>query len=226
MRAVRIKRRLRQADVARLARVSTATISRIERGHFGRLSWSTIERVAAALEIRLDLVARWRGGDLDRLVNSKHAGLHESVARAFARMPAWQARPEVSFSIYGERGVVDVLAWHAERRALLVIELKTSIVDINDLMGTIDRKRRLGRTIAASQGWEAAEVSAWVILRESRTNRRAIADHRAVLRAALPADGRQMRRWLAAPSGSIAALSYWVVGEGSRGGGPTRRVSA
>ena len=43
--------------------------------------------------------------------------------------------PEVSFSIYGERGVIDILAWHPGRRALLIIELKTDIVDVNELVG-------------------------------------------------------------------------------------------
>lgn len=35
--------------------------------------------------------------------------------------------PEVSFSIYGQRGVIDILAWHAATRSLLVIELKTEM---------------------------------------------------------------------------------------------------
>ena len=51
----------------------------------------------------------------------------------------------MSFSIFGERGVIDVAAWNAEHRALLVIELKTDIVDVNELVGTFDRKVRLGR---------------------------------------------------------------------------------
>ena len=134
-------------------------------------------------------------------------------------MPAWVIRPEVSFSIYGERGVVDVLAWHPERRAVLAIELKTELVDVNELMGNLDRKRRLSRTIARDLGWDAAEASAWVIVAESRTNRRRIAAHEAVLRTAFPADGPAMRRWLRAPVGAIAGLSTW-----SGNGGSTKRV--
>lgn len=223
-RAVRIRRKLRQVDVARMADVSSATISRTERGHFELLSLATVERVFSVLDIRLELVPRWRGGDLDRLMNAGHGALHESVARAFAQMPAWEARPEVSFSIYGERGVVDVLAWHAERRAVLVIELKTELVDINELMGTLDRKRRLGPAIAREFGWNAAATSAWVIVAESRTNRRRIAAHQAVLRAAFPAEGPAMRRWLEAPIGPIAALSTWSGPAGSRARSSPKRV--
>lgn len=224
VRAVRLRRHLRQDDLARLTGLSTATISRIEHGHFDRLSIATVERVAGTLEIRLDLVARWRGGDLDRLVNARHSALHELVARWFTRMPAWAVRPEISFSIYGERGVIDVLSWHADRRAILAIELKTELVDINELMGTLDRKRRLSRTIARDLGWDAAEASAWVIVAESRTNRRRIAAHEAVLRTAFPADGPAMRRWLHDPEGPIAGLSTWPGNPGAVR--RVRRVSA
>jgi transcriptional regulator with XRE-family HTH domain len=223
-RAVRIRRRLRQVDVARMAAVSPTTISRLERGHFGYLSQTTLRRVAGPLDIRLELVARWRGGDLDRLVNARHSALHESVAGAFAARPGWEVRPEVSFAIYGERGIVDILAWHATRRALLVIELKTEIVDVNELMGTIDRKRRLAPSIARDLGWTPASVSVWVVVAEGRTNRRRITEHRAVLRAALPADGAAMDAWLDAPSTSIAALSMWPVARLRSSLAPTKRV--
>jgi hypothetical protein len=42
-------------------------VSLIERGHLDTLSLRTMRRVAAVLDVRLDLVARWRGGELDRL---------------------------------------------------------------------------------------------------------------------------------------------------------------
>ena len=85
--------------------------------------------------MRVELVARWRGGDLDRMVNARHAALHEAVALLFARHSGWTTAPEVSFSIYGERGAIDVLAWHAARRALLVVELKSEIVDVQGMLG-------------------------------------------------------------------------------------------
>ena len=125
-------------------------------------------------------------------------------------LPAWVLAPEVSFSIYGERGVIDILAWHPGRRALLVIELKTDIADVNELAGTVDRKRRLAAAIARERGWDPLTVSAWIIVAPSRTNRRRIAAHRAMLRAGFPMDGRAIRAWLRDPSeGAMAALSMW-----------------
>jgi hypothetical protein len=124
-------------------------------------------------------------------------------------VPEWALAPEVSYSIYGERGVIDILAWHPGRRALLIIELKTDIVDVNDLVGSADRRKRLARTIAAERGWEPASVSVWVIVASSRTNRRRIAEHRALLRTAFPSDGRTVLGWLRNPDRAVSALSMW-----------------
>ena len=219
-----VRRRLgwRQSDVAGKARVSQPTVSRIERGHVGTLTTGTLRRVAAVLDIRLDLTPRWRAGDLDRLINAGHSALHEDVAGRFAReLSDWIAAPEVSFSIYGERGTIDILAWQPVLRSLLVIELKTDIVDVNELLGTIDRKRRLAAQVARDRGWDAGATSTWLIVADDRTNRRRVEQHRTVLRAAFPADGRTMRGWLRQPAGTIAALSMWPLPD-SRGGARQR----
>jgi hypothetical protein len=134
--------------------------------------------------------------------------MHEAMARMLSALDGWLADPEVSFSIYGERGVIDILAWHAPTRTLLVVELKTELVDVNDLMGSCDRKRRLAIEIARQRGWDPSSVSTWVLLADSRTNRRALAHHASVLRAKFPVDGRGVRRWLGRPTGPINGLSF------------------
>jgi len=206
-RAVRIRRGWRQVDVALAAKVSQAMISRIERGHLRHVSLAVVLRLAETLEIRIDVVPRWRGGDLDRMLNAGHAALHQGAARMFAGTP-WLLAPETTFSFYGERGVVDILAFHSATGALLVIELKTDLVDIQQLMAAVDRYRRLAPRIARERGWHVRSVSVWAVLRDTKTNRRRVADHAAVLRVAFPSDGRSMRRWLHAPDGPQAALSF------------------
>jgi transcriptional regulator with XRE-family HTH domain len=57
-RAVRRRRGLRQLDVATAAGVSDSAVSLIERGHSDTLSFRTLERVAATLDIRLDVAGR------------------------------------------------------------------------------------------------------------------------------------------------------------------------
>jgi HTH-type transcriptional regulator / antitoxin HipB len=224
IRAIRVRRGWRQADLAAKAGVSPATISRLERGHPGSLTLDLIRRVSAALDVRVDLVPRWRAGDLDRLLNAKHSQLHELVARWFAsELPAWVIAPEVSYAIYGERGVVDIVAWHPSRRAILVIELKTDIVDVNQLIGKVHEKARLIRQIVLDRGWDPLTASTWVIVGAGRTNRARLAQHRVVLRAAFPTDARRMRVWLGDPSGPVAALSMWT-DRAARPLAPSRRV--
>jgi transcriptional regulator with XRE-family HTH domain len=228
VRTVRQRLGWRQADLAARARVSPTLVSRIERGQCGSVQLDRVRDVADALGVRTDLSAWWRGGDLDRMLNARHSELHESVARYFAaRHPTWELFPEVSFSLWGERGVIDILVWHPGRRALLVIELKTDIADVNELVGVVDRKRRLARTVAADRGWDPKTISVWVIVADGRTNRRRVTAHRAMLRNAFSADGRRMSGWLARPLGAVAALSYWREAGSERSGRaahPVRRV--
>ncbi len=223
IRAVRIKRGWTQQRLAEAGGLSRTTISRLERGHPGTFSLDVIRRLAGALDIRVDLIARWRG-DLDRLLNAKHSELHELVARWFAKeLPAWVLAPEVSYAIYGERGVVDIVAWHPGRRAILVIELKTDIVDVNQLIGKVGEKARLIRQIVRDRGWDPLTVSTWVIVAAGRTNRARLAAHQAVLRAAFPSDGRAIRVWLSDPVGQMSTLSVWS-DRVARPLAPTRRV--
>jgi transcriptional regulator with XRE-family HTH domain len=207
VRTVRIRKGLRQADVAAGAHVSIATVSRIERGNLESASVGVVVRIAAVLEIRLDWMPRWRGGELDRMLNTGHAAMHEAAARDLAGS-AWLTAAETTFAIYGERGIIDILAFHPDRRALLVIELKTDIVDVQGLIGAVDRYRRLAPRIARERGWISTSVSCWVLLRDSPSNHRRLAAHATVLRNAFPADGRRMRSWLRSPDAPIAALSF------------------
>src|SRR6185503_16120946 len=78
-RAVRRRRGWTQAQVGAASRVSQSTVSRLERGHVSTLSLAAIERAAAALDMRVELRARWRGGELDRLLDRDHAALGGSV---------------------------------------------------------------------------------------------------------------------------------------------------
>jgi hypothetical protein len=136
--------------------------------------------------------------------------MHESLARYLAGCGGWTWAHEVTFAIYGERGVIDILAWHATSRSLLIIELKSTLADPQDLVAVMDRRRRLAHRIAADRGWRAASVSGWVILLDTRTNRRRVAAHSALLRSAFPADGHVIRSWLRNPSGAVASLSFWA----------------
>ena len=61
--------------------------------------------------------------------------------------------PEVSFSVGGERGSVDVLAWHPGAGIALVVEVKSVVPDLQATLHGLDRKARIGPTLARDRGW-------------------------------------------------------------------------
>jgi transcriptional regulator with XRE-family HTH domain len=210
VRVTRIRLRWRQRDLAEKAGVSPTQVWRVEHGRLSELTIATVRRICAELEVSVDLQPRGRGSDLDRMVNARHSALHEAIVRTIKRQfPRWEIASEVSFNIWGERGVIDVLLWHPGRRALLIIELKTELVDPGELMATMDIRHRLAREIVAARGWRPATVSTWVIVARSRTNERRLASFRTMLRSAFPSDGRSMTAWLRGPIGAVAGLSLW-----------------
>jgi len=208
IRLARIRRGWRQLDLAAAARVSPSAVSRLERGELAATSLAAIRRVAATLDIRVELLPRARAAAIDRALNARHAALAEYVTGWISGLPGWTCRPEVSFSEFGERGAVDVLATHRATRAVLVVELKTELIDVGGVLATLDRKHRLARVIARGLGWEASLVGSCLLLADSTTNHRRAAEHRALLRSALPDSGPALRRWLRRPSGELRALRF------------------
>jgi hypothetical protein len=188
--------------------VSATLVARAERGELASIPMGKVRRVTETLGARFDAMIRWRGADLGRLLDTRHAGMHEAMAALLSGLDGWLFEPEVSFSIYGERGIIDVLAWHPGRRVLLVIELKTELVEVSGLIGSMDQRRRLAWRIARERGWDPVAVSTWVVIADSRTNRRAVAAYSGVLRAKMPVDGRGIRSWLRDPSGRVDALGF------------------
>jgi transcriptional regulator with XRE-family HTH domain len=174
-------------------------------------SAASLSRYARGLGATVDVFVRYQGADLDRLLNRRHSAMHGRIGELFESLPAWSAIPEATYSVYGERGVVDWVAWHAETRTLLIVELKTALVDVNDLLGAMNRRSRLATQIAAPYGWAPTQVATWLVLEDGRTNRRHVAQHASVLRAAFPDDGRTIRGWLRNPSRPIQCLSFLTV---------------
>ncbi len=207
LRAIRIRANSTQKEVANRSNVPRAVIASIERGNLARVRVGQLQAVAVALGADLDLALRWNGTELDRLLNAGHSAMHVLVVGTLTAA-GWEVVPERSFSIWGERGVIDLLAWHAATRSLLVAELKTEIVDVQRLIGTVDRYRRLAPQVVDDLGWEPITVGVWVAVAGSPTNRRRLGEHAAVLRAAFPSDGRTVAGWLRRPSGRLAALSF------------------
>lgn len=131
----------------------------------------------------------------------------EAVARLL-REAGWEVMPEATFAVGGERGSVDILAWHPATRTLLVVEVKTVVPDLQVMFVALDRKVRLAPQIARRFGWTPLAVGSVLVLPEDSTARRRIAAHRATFDSRLPDRTVRVRRWVVAPAGSIRGLWF------------------
>jgi transcriptional regulator with XRE-family HTH domain len=215
VRALRHRKSWRQEDLAKAAKLSRSAIARVEQGRAEHLTVATLDRIATALGARVVCRLDWNGEALDRLVDADHASIVEQVVRIL-KADGWQCATEVSFSIFGERGSIDVLAFHPVTRLILVVEVKSVVPDIQLTLVTLDRKSRLALQIARERGWEAAAVARLLVVREGRTARRRIDAHAATFWAAFPDRSHAVRRWLAAPDPRRPLAGLWFLSAGTQ----------
>ena len=220
IRMVRIRRGFSQAQVAALCGVSRSVVSAIERGALEATSFRLVRAVASALGISLSLEPRWRGAQLAELLDERHAALVRAVVVNLSAA-GWRANPEHTFNEWGERGSIDVLAWHPACRALLSVEVKTKLPDLQDLLSTMDRKRRLSPTLAREMNWSPLVVGSVLVVPDETWARNAIARFGPVFAAALPARTLVVRGWLRKPDRDLRGIWFLL----SDAPGSTRRRS-
>lgn len=209
IRVLRQRRGWRQVDLTTKSGVGRSAISDIERGHADRYTLGAIRGVLRALDGDATVSVRWGGpGDLDRMLDGDHAALVRTWAELH-EAHGWQTWPEASFSVYGERGRVDLLAFHAPTGVLEVAEMKTGIWSLHDTIGRLDTKVRLAPRLAAERGWSVRRVVGALVIAEGRTARRRVEEH-AVLFARYALRGRAARAFVAAPSIGTKGLLAFV----------------
>jgi transcriptional regulator with XRE-family HTH domain len=174
LRMLRLRRKRRQVDVAAHAGMSAAAVGRHENGRV--LSLRALERHAAVFGLRLEIRLLGRAGEIGRLADEDHAALVEWIA-AWLRAQGLLVELEASFSEWGERGRVDLLAFHPQTSTLLLVEAKTLIVDLQELMGGIGVKQRLAATLAERRGWAVNQVAVLLAIADGAANRAVVRTH-------------------------------------------------
>lgn len=208
VRTLRRRRNWRQVDLAARARVSQQAVSLVETGRCRQLSVTTLDRMLAALEAELEITVRWRGGELDKVLDAGHATLEGLLAEQLVR-DGWLVELEVTYGIGGDRGSIDLLAFHPDRAALVVAEIKTDVTSADGTLRRHDEKVRLAATIARERfGWVAASVSRLLILPDASTPRRRVRALTGLFDRVYPARGPAVRSWLRNPVGRLAGILF------------------
>jgi transcriptional regulator with XRE-family HTH domain len=208
VRAVRLENGLRQVDLADRCGMSQRWISDLERGRIEQMSIGDITRACGALDITARLDLWWRGGDADRLLDRDHAAAIEFVVAELER-DGWTCRLEYGFNQYGDRGSVDILAWHPGSRSLLIIEVKATLTDVQALLAALAKKVRVVPGLVEREGWQPLTTSYLLVVLGSRSNRTVVARHARTFATTFPSDTQSVNGWIAAPSGVLHGL--WFV---------------
>jgi transcriptional regulator with XRE-family HTH domain len=221
MRRLRMRRKWRQEDLGSRAGLSRDPVQRAECGELDGLTVGALSRLADALDPTLVIEIRWQGAALDRLIDREHAHVQEAAARRLASR-GWAVQAEVSFNHYGDRGSCDLVAWHAHTRTLLLVEVKSQLGDLQDLLHRLDVKARLGGLLARQLGWPTprAVVRALVVA-EGRTARQIVVRHTALF-SGFSLRGRAAHAWLRSPSAAVGGLLWFEEPSNSDGGRITR----
>jgi hypothetical protein len=141
------------------------------------------------------------------MLDREHATLVDQTV-ALLKSEGWATLVEY-FSVFGERGSVDVIGWREDFAALLIAEVKSAIVDQQDLFSSTDRRRRLvPPLLARERGWRALHVGLLLVMPDRTANRDALARHAASFETAFPARSRQIRQWLRKPESTMAGAMF------------------
>jgi Holliday junction resolvase-like predicted endonuclease len=176
---VRIRREWRQSDVASRARISASVVARHERGMINSLDM--LDRHASALGLRADLRLLGRSGQLVRLADEEHAAIVEALAD-WLRRSGFEVEPEASFSEWGERGRIDLLAYDPRTTTVVIVEVKTLLLDLQELLGSLSVRERLVRTIAGRRGWTIERRITMLAVAGTAANRKVVRSHAELFR--------------------------------------------
>jgi transcriptional regulator with XRE-family HTH domain len=208
LRELRRRKGWTMVEAAKSAGLTLRTYRSLEHGDAASARVDEVRRALAPFEARARMSVWWQGAELDRILDEAHAAVVERVVGVLTEW-TWLTAPEVTFSEYGERGSVDLLALHEASGCGLVTEVKASWGSIEETNRALDVKARLGSKLIEQRfGVRPANVSRLLVFPEGMTHRRVAERHASTLEAVYPLRGREVRAWVHRPSGRISGLWF------------------
>lgn len=188
-------------------------ISRIENDRCHNVTAGRLQEVVEQVGGYLRIEVSWHGEQLPRLLDARHAYLQNEMAARLRRW-GWRPEPEVSFNHFGDRGRVDILAFHPSSRCLVVTEVKPDIADVQHTLGRLDVKVRLGREIAARFDWAPQRIIPMLVLERGTSQRRHVQAHAALFGRFV--EGHAAAAWLRRPAADAPSGLLLYVDAGPR----------
>jgi transcriptional regulator with XRE-family HTH domain len=188
-----------QADLARRADTSEATIWRLEHGKAEHIDLAVVERVLAALGMRGSLSVQGRHlEDRVRQLDGVHAVCNGYGGRRVRRF-SWETVLEAMIGRNRPRGWIDLLGYRVADGALLVDETKSDIPDMGGLQRSVAFYEREAPHVARDLGWDVRSVTVVVLALDTAIVARRLADSRDIVEQAFPGDVRTLDAWIRDP---------------------------
>jgi transcriptional regulator with XRE-family HTH domain len=175
-----------QAELGRRAHVSQSFVSRVEHALLPDLSFVDATRLLEVMGARLTVgVSAPFLADRELQRDPAHARCSSYVA-ARLKQDGWLTATEVEVGGDRSRGWIDLLAYHPDRRLMLVVEVKTEIRDLGAIERTLGWYEREAWASARRLGWRPSKVVGCLLLLATEMNESRIGDNRAAFTAGFP----------------------------------------
>jgi transcriptional regulator with XRE-family HTH domain len=216
IRTARMESGWSQAALARRLGVSQSMISRIETARTDCIDSDLASQALTTRGIRVTFDGRTLGlaGRREQR-DIVHAACSAYVARRLRRA-GWDVALEVEIGAGRSRGWIDILAYRASDRTLLMIEIKTEIHDAGSLLRTVGWYRREAWVAARRLGWRPTRLSSGLVLLASAANDESIRRQFDLLGEAFPGGAPELVRLVEAPAGTLPSAAIAMVDPRSR----------
>ena len=206
-----------QRQLAQRAGLSQSFVSRFERGVTEAVTASAIERMFRALGITAELRAELPVVSGERpQADAVHAWICGYVGRRLSSL-GWDVRHEVEVGAGRFRGWIDVLAYRAADRSLLINECKTDILDIGAIQRATSWYEREAWSAARRLGWRPVGTVTALLLLDSAQVEARLRANRLLLAASFPGRAAQISPWIEQPGPSPPARCVALIDPASRG---------
>lgn len=188
IRTARLETGWSQAALARRIRTSQSVLSRLETAAAATVDTALASRALDVLGVRVTFDGRTLGLAGRR---EQRDGVHAACVAFIVRRlrgQGWEAAVEVEIGDGRSRGWIDILAYRASDRTLLVIEVKTEIHDVGALLRTAAWYRREAPAAARRLGWVPSRIVLNLLALASSENDDRIARERELIGELFPSD--------------------------------------
>jgi transcriptional regulator with XRE-family HTH domain len=179
-----------QQQLADSVGVSRGYISKVELGR-ANPSLALMERIAAALDLEIELVGRTPLILGDRQRDAVHARCSGHVDGRLRRAALVTAR-EVEMIQGRSHGWIDILAFDPKTGTLLVVEIKTRLDDVGAVERQLGWYERSAFEAARRLGWRPTRVIGWLLILASEEVEAVMRSNRELMSRAFPVRAPEM----------------------------------